>query len=263
MLALMKQLGDCVPGLSSRQNDAPTSSVAKYNGRAIATLPNEVFDKIISNLDLQDIFNSRCVSKRWKEVIDDHQIIPRAFYRRCHPQKHPPNPYTVELYDSSIKGWLNKFGDEGKKSIMQLDRHLKNKLFPQILCWSIAQVLGRTKAFSCESIFTIEHSNRVINACFSPDGEHLVTASWDQTAKIYGLNDGQWQKKATIKHDGMVSNACFSADGKHLVTASWDQTAKIYGVSDGQWQEKATIKHDAPVKNACFSPDGKHLVTAS
>ena len=78
---------------------------------------------------------------------------------------------------------------------MQLDQHLENKLFPQILCWSIAQVLGRTKAFSCESIFTIEHSDCVINADFSADGKHLVTASFDQTAKICGLNEGQWQEK--------------------------------------------------------------------
>ena len=265
MIALTTQLGDCELGLSSRQDDASTSSVAKYNGRNIATLPNEMLNKILSKLlDLQDVLHCKRVSQRWKRVIDgDYQIMPRAFYRHCHSQKHSTNLYTVEHYDSSIKGWLNKLGDEGKKSIMQLDQHVKNELFPQILCWSITQVLSRTKAFSCESIFTIEHSAGLINACFSTDGKHIMTASEDGTAKIYGLNDGQWQKKATIKHDDMVSNACFSADGKHLVTASWDQTAKIYGVSDGQWQEKVTIKHDHPVNSACFSADGKHLVTAS
>ena len=90
-----------------------------------------------------------------------------------------------------------------------------------------------------------------------------MTASWDKTAKIYGLNDGQWQEKATIQHSDWVNNACFSADGKHLVTASWDQTAKIYRLNDGQWQEKATIKHDYPVNSACFSPDGKYVMTVS
>ena len=55
---------------------------------------------------------------------------------------------------------------------------------------------------------------------FSPDGKHLVTASCDNTAKICGLNDGQWQEKATIKHDGPVSSACFNPDGKYVMTAS-------------------------------------------
>ena len=146
---------------------------------------------------------------------------------------------------------------------MQLDQQLKNKLFPQILYWSIARVLVKTKVFSCESIFTIEHDGVVSNACFSPDGKHFVTVSCDGTAKIYGVNDGQWQEKTTIKHSDWVNNACFSPDGKHLVTASDDNTAKIYGVVDGQWQKKATIEHDGSVSSACFSPDGKYVMTAS
>ena len=124
MITLTTLFRCCGLGLSSRQDDAQTSSVVKYNGRAIVTLPNEMFDNILSYLDLQDVSNCRCVSRRWKKVVDDYQIMPRAFYRRCHLQKHSPNPYTVELYDSSTKGWLNKFGDEGKKAIMPLDQHL-------------------------------------------------------------------------------------------------------------------------------------------
>ena len=207
MIALTTQIGGSELGLSSKQ-DAQTSSVATFNGRDVAALPYGVFEKIFSGLDLQDLFNSRCVSQRWKEVIDDHKIVPRAFYRRYYPQKHSANPYTVERYHSSTKDWLNKFGDEGKKAITQLDQHLENKFFPQILFWSIAQVLGRTRAFCCESIFTIEHDSIVSNTCFSLDGKHLVTASYDHTAKIYGLNDGRWQKKATIKHDGWHGVQC-------------------------------------------------------
>ena len=71
MIELTTQLGSCELGLSSRQDDPQTSSVAKYNGRDIATLPNEVPDKILSNLDPQDVFNCRCVSQSWKKVIDD------------------------------------------------------------------------------------------------------------------------------------------------------------------------------------------------
>ena len=229
MITLSTQLGGCERGLSGRQNDSQTSFVGTYNGRGITTLPNEMFNNILSYLNPQDVFNCRCVSQRWKKALDDYQIMPRAlyaFYRRCHPQKHSPNPYTAEHYDLSIKGWLNKFGGKGKKLTMQLDRHLKNELFPQMLCWSVAQLLGRTKAFCCESIFTIEHSGPVANACFSPDGKHFVTASLDNTAKIYGVGDGQWQKKATIEHSNWVNNACFSPDGKYVMA-----TSATYGIN--------------------------------
>ena len=73
MITLPTQLGGCERGLSSRQNDAPTSSVAKYNGREIATLPDEVLNKILSNLlDLQDVLHCKRVSQRWKKVINDY-----------------------------------------------------------------------------------------------------------------------------------------------------------------------------------------------
>ena len=36
---------------------------------------------------------------------------------------------------------------------------------------------------------TVQHSNCLINACFSLDGKHLVTASNDCTAKVYDLID--------------------------------------------------------------------------
>ena len=66
---------------------------------------------------------------------------------------------------------------------------------------------------------TIKHDDPVSSACFSADGKHLVTASYE-TAKIYGVSDGQWQEKATIKHDDCVNSACFSPDGKYVMTTS-------------------------------------------
>ena len=265
MITLTTQLGGCELDLSSRQNDAQTSSVVKYNGRCIDILPNEMLDNIFSFLGLQDVSNCRCVSRRWKKVIDDYQIMPYAFCRRFQFQKHSLNAYNVELYDSSTKGWLNKFGDEGKKAIMPLDQHLKSKLFPQILFWSIAQVLGRTKAFCCESILTIEHADSVIKSCFSPDGKQITTFYNDKTAKIYDLIDKEWQEKTIIERSSWDNNAflCLSADGKHMLKAFNSNTAKIYKLIDGDWQEKATIKHNLPVNSACFSADAKHIVTAS
>ena len=110
---------------------------------------------------------------------------------------------------------------------------------------------------------TIEHSNIVSKVHFSFDGKHLVTASWDGTAKICGLEGGKWQVKATIRHSSTVANASFSRDGKFLVTASWDGSFKICGLVGGRWQEEiVTIGHSKMVKNASFGPDYQ-LVTVS
>ncbi len=63
---------------------------------------------------------------------------------------------------------------------------------------------------------------------FSPNGHYLVTVSTDNTAKIWGLVDGQWQEKATVHHTDEVKHASFSPDGHLLVTACDDKTAQIW-----------------------------------
>ena len=107
----------------------------------------------------------------------------------------------------------------------------------------------------------MKHDNNVSSAAFSPDGKYVVTASWDNTAKIW---DAQTIKQVgeTMKHDGIVSSAAFSPDGKYVVTASDDNTAKIWDAQTGK-QVGETMKHDDIVRSAAFSPDGKYIVTAS
>ena len=110
---------------------------------------------------------------------------------------------------------------------------------------------------------TIEHSDIVNDVHFSFDGKHFVTASWDGTAKICGLEGGKWQVKATIRHSSTVASASFSRDGKFLVTGSWDGSFKICGLVGGTWQEEiVTIGHSKMVTNVSFGPDYQ-LVTVS
>ena len=59
----------------------------------------------------------------------------------------------------------------------------------------------------------------VRSAAFSPDGKHVVTASEDNTARIWDAETGR--EIATLKgHDDSVVSAAFSPDGERVVTAS-------------------------------------------
>ncbi|MBR6629903.1 MAG: WD40 repeat domain-containing protein, partial [Bacteroidaceae bacterium] len=106
----------------------------------------------------------------------------------------------------------------------------------------------------------MKHDNNVSSAAFSPDGKYVVTASWDNTAKIWDAQTGK-QVGETIKHDKDVRSAAFSPDGNYIVTAS-EKTAKIWDAQTGK-QVGEPIKHDNYVNSAAFSPDGKYVVTAS
>ena len=250
----------------SRPNDTePSEEQANFANKNITTLPDEMIVKIFSNLDTRDLVNCQLVNRHWQELIDDHMLA-LAYYRRCHPTKQRINPLSVERYHSSIQGWLRGFSNLGKESAAQLDKFLQHKHFTERLFFSIAKVLAKAKALTCQNVGTITHSNWVHKARFSPDGNYLVTVSWDHRdhrVKISELVAGKWQEKATIQHLYQVNEVSFSPDGKRLVTASRDNTAKILELEGGQWREKTTLQHFDSVWDAFFSPDGRHLVTIS
>jgi serine/threonine protein kinase len=70
------------------------------------------------------------------------------------------------------------------------------------------------------------HTGRVRSASFSPDGTRIVTASEDQTARLWDVKTGT--ATLTLKgHASGVQSASFSPDGTRIVTASYT-TAKVW-----------------------------------
>jgi len=116
-------------------------------------------------------------------------------------------------------------------------------------------------AIASESARLEGHAYAVYNAAFSPDGQRVVTASWDKTARVWNAAGGQLITKLEGHSDGVVS-AAFSPDGQRVVTASFDKTARVWNAASGQPIVK--LKGHADIVNsAAFSPDGQRVVTAS
>jgi WD40 repeat protein len=107
----------------------------------------------------------------------------------------------------------------------------------------------------------LHHGGPVYVAAFSPDGKLIVTASTDNTARIWDAATGQLL--ATLAgHTGPVNDAAFSIDGRLIVTASDDNTARVWDAATGRML--ATLSGPGvEVRKAAFSPDGKRIVTAS
>ena len=74
----------------------------------------------------------------------------------------------------------------------------------------------------------LEGHDGSVNCCaFSPDGARVVTASRDETARIWDAETGAVLR--TLEgHDGEVYCCAFSPDGARVVTASDDKTARIW-----------------------------------
>ena len=105
------------------------------------------------------------------------------------------------------------------------------------------------------------HTGSVYSAAFSPDGKRIVSASWDETVRIWDVQTGKELQKLE-GHTKVVSSASFSPDGKRIVSASWDNTVRIWDSKTGKELQKLE-GHTEGVNSASFSPDGKRIVSAS
>jgi WD40 repeat protein len=104
------------------------------------------------------------------------------------------------------------------------------------------------------------HTAPVDHAAFSPDGARVVTASRDQTSRLWDAGTGK--VLAVLRHAGMVRHAAFSPDGALVATASHDQTAAIWDARTGELRFRLR-GHTGEVWRVAFSPDAKELVSAS
>src|SRR5271166_737493 len=70
------------------------------------------------------------------------------------------------------------------------------------------------------------HQASVYRGAFNPNGDRILTASADNTAKLWDAASGKLI--ASFDHQGTVRWLAFSPDGARVLTASWDKTAKLW-----------------------------------
>jgi WD40 repeat protein/serine/threonine protein kinase len=105
------------------------------------------------------------------------------------------------------------------------------------------------------------HTESILAVAYSPDGQQIVTASADRTAKLWVAASGT--ELLTLRgHTGAIRSVAFSPDGQRIVTGSWDNTAKIWDSKSGA--NLFTLKgHTGAVFSVAFSSNGQRLVTGS
>jgi WD40 repeat protein len=108
---------------------------------------------------------------------------------------------------------------------------------------------------------TMVHEQEINSALFNPDGTEVVTASDDQTARLWDGHTGQPSGDPMV-HDGPVVSAVFSPDGTRVLTASKDKTARLWDGVTGQPITEPLV-HDDAVNSAVFSPDATWVLTTS
>jgi WD40 repeat protein len=101
----------------------------------------------------------------------------------------------------------------------------------------------------------------VTNAIYSPDGQKILSASWDNTIKEWDVSSGTCLRNYQ-GHKDVVVSAIYSANGRKILSASWDETIKEWDVGSGTCL-RTYQGHAGSVNSAVYSADGKKILSAS
>lgn len=105
------------------------------------------------------------------------------------------------------------------------------------------------------------HTDKVLAAAFSPDGETVATGAMDNSVRLWDVKSME-QRFVLEGHEDGVSSVAFSPDGKMLASGSWDGSVRFWDLASGKESGKID-GHSEDIKCLAFSPDGKLLVSGS
>ncbi len=105
------------------------------------------------------------------------------------------------------------------------------------------------------------HEAELWAVTFAPDGQTVLSASVDGTARLWDVASGELVQEFA-GHKDEVNSVAFAPDGRTILTGSLDQTARLWDVKTGQ-ELKQFSEPDGSGVSGTFSPDGQSILTGS
>ena len=106
------------------------------------------------------------------------------------------------------------------------------------------------------------HTDRIHSMTFSPDGNTLVTGSYDGTVRLWDVATHRQIGAPLAGHDGEIYSVAFSPDGKVVASGADDGMVRLWDVATHRQIGAPLAGHDDEINSVAFSPDGKTLVAS-
>lgn len=109
------------------------------------------------------------------------------------------------------------------------------------------------------------HTDDVTSVVFSKNGDKLLTASYDNTARLWDVATAKELSVFGQLHRNTVWSADFDPTNENrIVTASEDETVRLWSYDDKGTAQELTppfMGHSGPVYSAVFTKDGSKVVS--
>jgi WD40 repeat protein len=105
------------------------------------------------------------------------------------------------------------------------------------------------------------HEGAILMGVFTPDGQRAVTASADQTARVWDVKTGQMLRRYD-QHTGPLYSLAVSQSGHTLVTGSQDNTVRTWDLPSTT-PDESLVSAAAAVRGIALHPDGNGLLAVS
>lgn len=105
------------------------------------------------------------------------------------------------------------------------------------------------------------HAGSVTGVALSADGQRAISASADDTVKVWDLATGR-EMRTLVGHTNRVTAVAMSLDGRRAASGSRDKTLRIWDVDTGQ-ELRSFRGHAYWVTGVALSADGRRAISAS
>ncbi|KIK56525.1 hypothetical protein GYMLUDRAFT_106290, partial [Collybiopsis luxurians FD-317 M1] len=109
----------------------------------------------------------------------------------------------------------------------------------------------------------IETESVVTSVAYSPNGQYVVSSSWDNTARIWNAQTGLEMREPLKGHTNRVTSVAYSPNGQYVVTGSYDKTVRIWNAQTDLPVGKPLKGHTNSIASVAYSPDGQYVVSGS